>query len=82
MKKETILGLSGILLLIISAFLPLAQMNGQPITMAPVFNNIIIDDIWGWVDISAFAVTYFLATLICAWFIWDEKHIGIFILIS
>ncbi|GEM_PF-1703561 len=82
MKKEVKIGLIGTALLIVSAFLPLASMNGRIITILPVFNNIIIQNVWRWIDISAFTITYIIGAIVCVWFVWEEKFIGIFIVIS
>lgn len=82
MKKEVKIGLIGTALLIVSAFLPLASMNDRIITILPVFNNIIIQNVWSWIDISAFTITYIIGAIVCVWFVWKEKFIGIFIVIS
>ena len=64
MKTYQLIGLVGSLILIICGFLPLAYLNDQPITIYPVMDNSIVENLWYWKDISAFAVTFGLTLLL------------------
>ncbi|MFA3781997.1 hypothetical protein ABRY23_02890 [Melioribacteraceae bacterium 4301-Me] len=79
MRRHKLTGLCGAFLLLFSTILPLSKMNGTNITILPLFNNFVINNVWEWINISAFAITYIISVVVCIWLIIEKKYVGIFI---
>jgi|YNPMSStandDraft_2_1061718.scaffolds.fasta_scaffold00409_2 hypothetical protein len=74
MKKQFLL-FFGLLLYLFSIFVPLANLNEEIITIAPVFGNLIIlDGFYSWKDIAIFSLTYILVFFINLYFILKKQH--------
>ena len=83
MKKILNFGTIGAILLLAAGFLPLAYINSQSVTLFPFFDNMEIgQSIWVWRDLSAFAVTYALTSILILYFIYKDKLLAIIILVS
>lgn len=73
-------GILGSLLIFAGGFLPIAFINEEMIVILPFFITPgEIANIWGWRDISAFAMTYGVLSLIFPYFLIKEKSFGIII---
>lgn len=80
MKTYQLIGLSGCIILLISSFIPLAEISGEFITVIPVYGNTAIgDNVWVWKDVSAFAVTFAITIFLSIYFILKKMRIGILI---
>lgn len=83
MKSYHLIGLIGIILLLITGFLPLAYLNDGMITIFPFFNNFdVADSLWVWKDISAFAVTYAVTLILCIYLLYKNYKPGYLIAAS
>jgi len=83
MKDYQLLGFLGVFFLAVFLFSPLAVVNNNIATIAPVFNNFTIaDGFWKWLDISAFAVTLYIVVPLAAYFIFRGKKWGVIITAS
>lgn len=82
MKTHQLIGLAGILVLVISGFLPLAYINEGAITIYPVLDNYELSDIWYWRDISAFAVTYGITAVLGIYLLIKNYKPGYLIAVS
>ena len=76
-------GLLGAVILVIAGFVPLAYGNDSVISFYPIYGNTNVgDNAFAWRDISAFAVTYGITSLLSIYFLLKKQHVGIFIVIS
>lgn len=65
MKSKQILAILGSLFILLSSIIPLAKLDNRMITYLPVWNNFNIEQgLWQWRDISFFAVTLILASIL------------------
>ena len=77
MKKNRIIGFAGLFILLLSGFCSLASINGIPVTILPLFDNFSIGgEIWLWRNISAFAMTHYLALIIGIILLLKNHRIG------
>lgn len=77
------LGILGSVILLLAGFVPLAYVNQSFITFFPVYDNFnLAGDAFAWRDISAFAVTFGVTSILSIIFLVKKKYIGIFIVIS
>lgn len=80
MKSRQIFGLSGIFLLLIACFFPLAKLNDFIITIFPVWDNSVFEaGIWTWRDISFFAFTMALLIVLSFIFAVKKNYTGLLI---
>ena len=83
MKSYKLIGLTGILILLIGGFLPLAYLNDGVITIFPLYDNYdLADSLWVWKDISAFSVTYVITLLLCIYLLFKDYKPGYLIAAS
>jgi len=83
MKSFQLIGFAGAVILIIAAFVPLAEIGNDIITMFPIYDNAQAGaGIWVWKDISAFAVTYIITLLLSFFFIFKRWKAGALIVTS
>lgn len=76
-------GILGAVILFIAGFVPLAYVNESFITFYPVYGNTTLaGTAFAWRDISAFAVTFGITSLLSIFFLLKKQHVGIFIVIS
>lgn len=70
----------GVLLLLLGGIFPLAYLDGQKISLFPVWNNLVIDNgLWSWRDISFFAFSSALIILSAVYFIFRKNYVFLFI---
>lgn len=76
-------GLFGSLLILLGGFLPIASINEEMIVILPFFITTgDISGIWSWRDISAFALTYGILSILSPYFVINGKKTGIIITTS
>ena len=72
MKKNIVF--TAVVVLFASALVPLAKLGDSIITIFPVYDNFtILNGLWEWRDISAFAVTYPVMLILILVFAVKEK---------
>lgn len=72
MKKNIVF--NAVVVLFASALVPLAKLGDSIITIFPVYDNFtILNGLWEWRDISAFAVTYPVMLILILVFAVKEK---------
>ncbi|GJQ64040.1 MAG: hypothetical protein SCALA702_30930 [Melioribacteraceae bacterium] len=80
MKNYKIAGYSGVVLLLIFLFTPIASINDSAATILPVYDNVTIaSGFWNWVDISAFAMTLAFIVPLSLYFVAKGKSLGVLI---
>jgi len=80
MSPKQLYGVTGIFLLSIACFLPLAKLNDFIISIIPVWSNYAYEGgIWNWRDISFFAVTLSILILLSLFFAFKKNFNGILI---
>lgn len=83
MKTYQLIGFIGILILITGGFLPLAYLNNDVITIFPLYDNFnLVNSLWVWKDISAFAVTFGITLLIGIYLLFKNLKPGYLIAVS
>jgi len=83
MKSYQLSGLIGIIVLLISGFLPLAYLNDGVITIFPFFNNFdLANSVWVWKDISAFSFTYAITLILSIYLLFKNYRPGYLIAAS
>ena len=83
MKSYQLIGLIGILILLVCAFLPMAYLDDIALTIYPVSENFdVAKSLWVWKDISAFAVTYGVTLVLCIYLLIKKYKPGYLIAAS
>lgn len=83
MKSYHAIGLIGIIILLISGFLPLAYLNDSPITIFPFYDNYdLAGSLWVWKDIAAFAFTFAITLILCVYLLFKNLKPGYLIAAS
>lgn len=80
MTSKQIYGITGVCLIFLACFLPLAKLNDFIITIFPVWGNMFFQGgIWSWRDISFFAFTLALLIVLSAIFAFRKNYMGLLI---
>lgn len=78
MSIKQITGYAGALLLLCGTMLPVASLNGHMISFIPLREDMTIEGgLWNWRDISFFAVTLLVLTVLSFYFTYRKKYPGL-----